>query len=273
MSRAIDLNSLSHVIASHDATHASIAVSAVRHGGTALSCDADHASSSSACAAHANDERSRIEAALEGTSDWHLRVNRVARGSLRATYEVVYPRGVPVRGQPHIDSAVIKVIRAGERVVGVSLTGDGWLELLGVDADGENIEGSGGWMLTTHVEHGSLLKQVSGVDLPSTTMRLASSESASTCNHERMPHALETNSYRVLYSPALPMRASARTDASLCGFKVTGDVIQACGRRGDWVELKRSSSDAETPRHWMLTFHPDFGQLLCRVNADGSDAL
>jgi hypothetical protein len=292
MSRAINLNTLSHVIESHNATLSSD-VAIWRHGGTAL--DMEDARTSHT-ATDTSDERSRIEAALEGTHDWHLRVNRVARGSLRATYEVVFARGVPVRAQPHIDSAVIRLVRAGTCVVGVSLTGDGWLELLGVDADGNNIEGSAGFMLTTHVEHGVLLKHVDGVDLPSTTMRLASSECTSTCNHELMPHAQDTHTYRVLYVPALPVRDAARTDANVVSYKMTNAVVRACGRRGDWIELSSSSDDkphgvvdvgaadddaddsdtntaAATKRLWMLSFHPDFGRLMCRVNADGSDAI
>ena len=295
MSRAIDLNTLSHVIESHNATHVSD-VAIWRHGGTALDMEEDARTSHTATDT-SDAERSRIEAALEGTHDWHLRVNRVARGSLRATYKVVFARGVPVRAQPHIDSAIIRLVRAGTCVVGVSLTGDGWLELLGVDADGNNIEGSSGFMLTTHVEHGSLLKHVDGVDLPSTTMRLASSECTSTCNHELMPHAQDTHTYRVLYAPALPVRDGARTDANVVSYKMTNAVVRACGRRGDWIELASSSDDkshgvadvgaaadeddddsdtntaAATKRLWMLSFHPDFGRLMCRVNADGSDAI
>jgi hypothetical protein len=299
MSRAINLNTLSHVIESHNATHSSD-VASWRHGGTALDMEDARTSYTSYTATDTSDERSRIEAALEGTHDWHLRVNRVARGSLRATYEVVFARGVPVRAQPHLDSAVIRLVRARTRVVGVSLTGDGWLELLGVDADGNNIEGSAGFMLTTHVEHGVLLKHVDGVDLPSTTMRLASSECTSTCNHDLMPHAQDTNTYRVVYAPALPVRDAARTDANVVSYKMTNAVVRACGRRGDWIELPSSSDDkfygvtdvgtaaaddddddddsdtnaaAATKRLWMLSFHPDFGRLMCRVNADGSDTI
>ena len=69
----------------------------------------------------------RIASALAGhDGTWHLRANRVERGKIKATYAVVFAPGVPVRAQPHVDSAVVRYARKGERVAGTSVTGDGW---------------------------------------------------------------------------------------------------------------------------------------------------
>ena len=53
--------------------------------------------------------RGRLASALAGhDGTWHLRANRVERGKIKATYAVVFAPGVPVRAQPHVDSAVIR---------------------------------------------------------------------------------------------------------------------------------------------------------------------
>jgi len=285
MSRALDVDALSRVMANATV----VSTSTTRGGmgsGTALRRDE-------------NDERaredaegkSRIEAALEGTSDWHLRVNRVERGSLRATYEVKYAR-VPVRAQPHIDSAIVCVKKRGDLVVGTSVLGGAWLELLGLDADGENVDGGAGWMLVNHPELGALLEHVHGVELPSTIMRLASAGSVGSCDHRNLPRAHEQRTYRVIFSPAVPVRDAPATCAHVVAVKVVDAVVQACARRGDWIELALDDGEAKRgeeanvdekrgeeasvnvhAKMWMLTFHPDHGKLLRRVNADGSDAL
>ncbi len=140
----------------------------------------------------------RIASALAGhDGTWHLRANRVERGKIKATYAVVFAPGVPVRAQPHVDSAVVRYARKGERVAGTSVTSDGWLELRGDDDEGKNIEGSGGWMLTRHPEHGVLLELASGRELPTTTMRLASAEATEACDHTALPFARHGASYRV----------------------------------------------------------------------------
>ena len=221
----------------------------------------------------------RIASALAGhDGTWHLRANRVERGKIKATYAVVFAPGVPVRAQPHVDSAVVRYARKGERVAGTSVTGDGWLELRGDDDEGKNIEGSAGWMLTRHPEHGVLLELASGRELPMTTMRLASAEATEACDHTALPFARHGASYRVSHSPFVPVRESATMRGNIVGHRAEGDVVRANGRRGDWIALEdEDAADEETRekdakrKRWMLTLHPEFGRLLRRCRDDGSD--
>lgn len=226
----------------------------------------------------------RIEAALAGNdSSWHLRVNRVERGKLRAWYVVKYPRGVPVRAQPHIDSAVLRFARRGEIVVGVSLTSDGWLELAGDDGSGANIDGGAGWMLTEHIEHRTLLERVSGDDLPVSTMRLASAESVSQLDHSRLPFHQLSRTYRVVHAPLVAVRSSPSIGSNVVGHKLLNHVVRSDGRRGDWircvqpnhgtVKAKEIVEDSPEDQSWMLTVHPEYGRLLLQCNTDGSDAV
>lgn len=229
----------------------------------------------------------RIESALEGhDSTWHLRYNRLARGEKRAIYEVRHAR-VPVRAQPHLDSSIVSVIPRGARVVGVSITDSDWLELAGEDDAGENVEGSRGWMLTEHPEIGTLLRRVGGIELPSTTMRLASAEDASVVNHTNLPFIRESRAFRVAHSPFVPVRDAASTAAKTVGRRAENALVRSRGRRGDWILLvddeETEETEAvesalvdcqpETREKWMLALHPEFGQLLRRCNADGSDCL
>ena len=220
----------------------------------------------------------RIASALAGhDGTWHLRANRVERGKIKATYAVVFAPGVPVRAQPHVDSAVMRYARKGARVAGTSVTRDGWLELRGDDDEGKNIEGSAGWMLTRHPEHGVLLELASGRELPMTTMRLASAEATEACDHTALPFARHGASYRVSHSPFVPVRERATMRGNIVGHRAEGDVVRANGRRGDWIALEdEDAADEETrekdaKRRWMLTLHPEFGRLLRRCRDDGSD--
>jgi hypothetical protein len=226
----------------------------------------------------------RIESALAGhDGTWHLRANRVARGTRGATYAVVFAPGVPVRAQAHVDSAVVRFVRVGERVVGTSVTSDGWLELFGRDDAGGNVEGSAGWMLTRHPEHGALLEHAGGHELPTTTMRLASAEATCACDHTALPFLRHDASYRVAHSPFVPVRARATMSGHVVGHRAEGDVVRASGRRGDWIALLDEETTSETtrekearddaPRRWMLTLHPEFGRLLRRCHHDGSDII
>ena len=226
----------------------------------------------------------RIESALAGhDGTWHLRANRVARGTRGATYAVVFAPGVPVRAQAHVDSAVVGYVRVGERVVGTSVTSDGWLELFGRDDAGGNVEGSAGWMLTRHPEHGALLERSGGHELPTTTMRLASAEATCACDHTALPFLRHDASYRVAHSPFVPVRARATMSGDVVGHRAEGDVVRASGRRGDWIALLDEETTSETmrekearddaTRRWMLTLHPEFGQLLRRCHHDGSDII
>lgn len=228
----------------------------------------------------------RIESALEGhDSTWHLRYNRLARGEKRAIYEVRHAR-VPVRAQPHLDSSIVSVIPRGARVVGVSITDSDWLELAGEDDAGDNVEGSRGWMLTEHPEIGTLLRRVGGIELPSTTMRLASAEDASVVNHSNLPFIKESRAFRVAHSPFVPVRDAASTAAKTVGRRAENALVRSRGRRGDWILLVDDENEEnevaesacvdcqpETREKWMLALHPEFGQLLRRCNADGSDCL
>lgn len=228
----------------------------------------------------------RIESALEGhDSTWHLRYNRLARGEKRAIYEVRHAR-VPVRAQPHLDSSIVSVIPRGARVVGVSITDSDWLELAGEDDAGDNVEGSRGWMLTEHPEIGTLLRRVGGIELPSTTMRLASAEDASVVNHTNLPFIKESRAFRVAHSPFVPVRDAASTAAQTVGSRAENALVRSRGRRGDWILLVDDENEEteaiesafvdcqpETREKWMLALHPEFGQLLRRCNADGSDCL
>ena len=229
----------------------------------------------------------RIESALEGhESTWHLRCNRLARGEKRAIYEVRHAR-VPVRAQPHLDSSIVSVISRGARVIGVSITDSDWLELAGEDDTGDNVEGSRGWMLTEHPEIGTLLRRVGGIELPSTTMRLASAEDASVVNHSKLPFIKESRAFRVAHSPFVPVRDAASTAAKTVGRRAENAFVRSRGRRGDWIllvddeeneetkEVESGFADCqpETREKWMLALHPEFGQLLRRCNADGSDRL
>jgi len=212
----------------------------------------------------------RIEAALAGhEGTWHLRVNRLERGKLCAWYAVVYARAVPVRAQPHIDSAVLRFAASGERVLGVSLTGDGWLELAGDDASGENVSGSAGWMLTNHSEHGALLEHASGCELPPTTMRLASAEAAMDVDHTALPLRKEGYLYRVSHAPFVPVRATPTMKSAIVARIPEDKLVRARARRGDWIAL----CEDEGCSGWMLTLHPEFGRLLKRCNVDGSDII
>jgi len=232
-----------------------------------------------------DDELGRIESALAGhDGTWHLRANRVGRGTRRAVYAVVFAPGVPVRAQAHVDSAVVRYVRAGERVVGTSVTSDGWLELLGRDDAGGNVEGSAGWMLTRHPEHGALLERAGGRELPMTTMRLASAEATCACDHTALPFLRHDASYRVAHAPFVPVRARATMGGHVVGHRAEGDVVRASGRRGDWIALLDEETASETTREkeareggatrrWMLTLHPEFGRLLRRCHHDGSDII
>jgi len=220
----------------------------------------------------------RIASALAGhDGTWHLRANRVERGKIKATYAVVFAPGVPVRAQPHVDSAVVRYARKGERVAGTSVTRDGWLELRGDDDEGKNIEGSAGWMLTRHPEHGVLLELASGRELPTPTMRLASAEATEECDHTALPFARHGASYRVLHSPFVPVRERATMRGNIVGHRAEGDVVRANGRRGDWIALEdedaagEETREKDAKRRWMLTLHPEFGRLLRRCRDDGSD--
>ena len=216
-----------------------------------------------------SDDVGRIEAALAGhEGTWHLRVNRLERGKLVAWYAVVYSRPVPVRAQPHIDSAVLGFAAPSARVLGVSLTSDGWLELAGDDASGENVNGSAGWMLTNHPEHGTLLAHASGCELPPTTMRLASAEAVIDVDHTALPLRNEGYLYRVAHGPFVPVRASASVKSEIIGRMHEDRLVRARARRGDWIELCEDGVAG-----WMLTLHPEFGRLLKRCNADGSDII
>jgi len=228
----------------------------------------------------------RIESAMSGhDSTWHLRYNRLARGEKRAMYEVRHAR-VPVRAQPHLDSSIVSVVSRGARVVGVSITDGDWLELAGEDDSGENVEGSRGWMLTEHPELGTLLRRVGGIELPKTTMRLASAEDASVVNHTHLPFIKERRAFRVAHSPFVPVRDAASTAAKTVGRRAENALVRSRGRRGDWIllvddekeETEPAGSAAldrqtETREKWMLALHPEFGNLLRRCNADGSDCL
>lgn len=221
----------------------------------------------------------RIEAALAGNSaSWHLRVNRVERGKLRASYVVEHPRGVPVRAQPHIDSVVLRFVRRGEVVVGVSLTGDGWLELAGDDDSGMNIDGGAGWMLTEHTEHGTLLERVGGHELPASTMRLANVESASLLDHSHLPFHGQTRTYRVIHAPFVAVRSEPSIGAKIVGRKLHNQLVRSDGRRGDWIRCvpqanEIAAENSPDNQSWMLTVHPEYGRLLMRCNADGSDSV
>ena len=226
----------------------------------------------------------RIEAALAGNdSAWHLLVNRVERGKLRASYVVKYARGVPVRAQPHIDSIVLRVVRQGELIVGVSLTGDGWLELAGDDGSGQNIDGGAGWMLTEHTEYGTLLERVGGHELPASTMRLANAESSSQLDHSRLPFVSRCCTYRVVHAPLVAVRSEPSMGAKIVGHRLQNHLVRSDGRRGDWIrctarakgiiDAKDIIQESPDDQCWMLTVHPEYGRLLIRCNADGSDAV
>ena len=226
------------------------------------------------------DNVGRIESVLAGNDQgWHLRVNRVERGKLRASYAVAHARGVPVRAQPHIDSAVLRYFRRGEVVVGVSLTSDGWLELAGEDASGANVEGSAGWMLTEHREHGILLKRVGGIELPRTTMRLAAAEAVLSVDHTHLPLQRGAHTFRVTHSPFVAVRAAPSMSSSIIGHKTESQLVVANARRGDWIRCvdsdngPRAKDCSTVHERWMLTVHPEIGRLLRRCNADGSDAI
>ncbi|OUS47164.1 hypothetical protein BE221DRAFT_167622 [Ostreococcus tauri] len=226
------------------------------------------------------DNVGRIESVLAGNDQgWHLRVNRVERGKLRASYAVAHARGVPVRAQPHIDSAVLRYFRRGEVVVGVSLTSDGWLELAGEDASGANVDGSAGWMLTEHREHGILLKRVGGIELPRTTMRLAAAEAVLSVDHTHLPLQRGAHTFRVTHSPFVAVRAAPSMSSNIIGHKTESQLVVANARRGDWIRCvdsdngPRAKDCSTVHERWMLTVHPEIGRLLRRCNADGSDAI
>ena len=239
------------------------------------------------------DALGRIESALVGhESTWHLRVNRLARGALRATYEVTHAR-VPVRAQPHLESSILRIEPRGARVVGVSITDGSWLELAGTDDLNGNIEGGRGWMLTEHPEFGRLLRHVDGVDLPSTTLRLASAEDIFVVDHTKLAFMREYRMYRVCHSPFVPIRKMPSTSAVPTGHAAENQLIRSTGRQGDWIlvetdksaveRVKSSNSDADRVhttadvedehRRWMLVLHPEHGQLLKPCHEDGSDII
>ena len=204
-----------------------------------------------------SDDVGRIEAALAGhEGTWHLRVNRLERGKLVAWYAVVYSRPVPVRAQPHIDSAVLGFAAPSARVLGVSLTSDGWLELAGDDASGENVNGSAGWMLTNHPEHGTLLEHASGCELPPTTMRLASAEAVIDVDHTALPLRNEGYLYRVAHGPFVPVRASASVKSEIIGRMHEDRLVRARAPRGldRAARGRRRGMDADAAsRVWATT--------------------
>ena len=204
-----------------------------------------------------SDDVGRIEAALAGhEGTWHLRVNRLERGKLVAWYAVVYSRPVPVRAQPHIDSAVLGFAAPSARVLGVSLTSDGWLELAGDDASGENVNGSAGWMLTNHPEHGTLLEHASGCELPQTTMRLASAEAVIDVDHTALPLRNEGYLYLVAHGPFVPVRASASVKSEIIGRMHEDRLVSARAPRGldRAARGRRRGMDADAAsRFWATT--------------------